>query len=179
MLARPLCTSRNIGARKWPNTPRIDDCGADPAPVDRTRVALGRLRAALMVFRAATETPVMLELAGDLHAFGHVLGLVWVWDVFLDETWARIAQAFSGEKAIQAALPAALCGRERYRAGAHRCRGRRVTRHPCCEREGCVPRRAAIVCSMPRKPTWAMSPGLGGGRRSTRRPMRMGAPPPA
>lgn len=133
--------------------------------MDRTRVALGRLCAALMVFRAATETPVMLELAGDLHAFGHVLGLVWVWDVFLDETWARIAQAFSGEKAIQAALPAALCGRERYRA----CWGAPLPRPP---RNATSMLRARRLRSAPRRHSlqYAAEANLGNEPRVRRRP---------
>ena len=83
---------------------RIQAGGEDVEPVHQTRVALRRLRSALSVFRAATQTPAVTALAQDLRAFGHVLGPARAWDVFLAADGHRVALAFPQDKMVRALL---------------------------------------------------------------------------
>jgi len=116
----------NQGARMLEQAARINPKGADPEAVHQTRVALRRMRSALVVFRPATDSDATRDLATSLRGLGHLLGPARAWDVFLTEAGARIAEAFPDHPGIASLLRAgrrhhqrAYAALARDLAGAH------------------------------------------------------------
>lgn len=81
--------------------------GRGPEAVHQTRVALRRLRSVLRVFRTATDCDALRDLDARFRDVLAVLGPARDWDVFLAGTGRDIAEAFPGEKRIEALLRAA------------------------------------------------------------------------
>jgi triphosphatase len=78
-----------------------------PEPVHQIRVAVRRLRSALVIFRRAAPDAPFRELGRDLKALATPLGAARDWDVFLAETGAHVQPAFIGDKRVIALLAAA------------------------------------------------------------------------
>ena len=78
-----------------------------PEPVHQMRVALRRLRSAMVLFRRAVSCPTLVELKERLKLVGAVLGPARDWDVFVLGTGSKLAQAFADDAAVQSLLTAA------------------------------------------------------------------------
>jgi len=78
-----------------------------PEPVHQMRVALRRLRSAILLFRRAVECPALEDVNQRLKALGQKLGGPRDWDVFTQGTGARIGAAFTEDAAVTALLAAA------------------------------------------------------------------------
>ncbi len=81
--------------------------GAAPEPVHQMRVALRRLRSAILLFRRAVACPAVTDLTERLKNLGHVLGPARDWDVFTRETGRDIKAALPDDDAVAALLAAA------------------------------------------------------------------------
>jgi len=75
-------------------------------PVHQMRVAMRRLRSAMALFRHAPGCPDLTEALEGLRGLARVLGPARDWDVFTDETAARLA-AFAENKPVRRLLAAA------------------------------------------------------------------------
>jgi len=81
--------------------------GEGAEPVHQMRVAVRRLRAALMLFRRVTAGPALPELERTLQDLAARLGRARDWDVFLDDTGADISAAFPADTRIAGLVAAA------------------------------------------------------------------------
>ncbi len=84
---------------------------AGPEPVHQMRVAVRRLRSAILLFRRAVSCPELDVATQHLKALGRVLGPPRDWDVFTLGTGATVAASFPDDAAVRALLGAA--GRRR------------------------------------------------------------------
>ncbi len=80
---------------------------AGPEPVHQMRVAVRRLRSAILLFRRAVSCPELDDVTAGLKALGQVLGPPRDWDVFLLGTGARVAASFPDDAAVQSLIAAA------------------------------------------------------------------------
>ena len=85
-----------------------------PEPVHQMRVALRRLRSAVLLFRRAVACPALADVSQRLKQLGIVLGPPRDWDVFTLGTGRDIALAFPHDAAVATLLAAA---ERRRRAG--------------------------------------------------------------
>ena len=76
-------------------------------PVHQMRVALRRLRSAILLFRRAVGCPELDEASAGLKHLGTILGPARDWDVFIAGTGRDVGAAFEGDSAIAALLVAA------------------------------------------------------------------------
>jgi CHAD domain-containing protein len=85
------------------------DAAADggPEPVHQMRVALRRLRSAILLFRRAVACAELDDATARLKALGAVLGPPRDWDVFTQGSGRLVGQAFSHDKAVLLLLAAA------------------------------------------------------------------------
>ena len=79
----------------------------DQEPVHQMRVAIRRLRSALSIFKHVAPCPQLEGVAAPLKLLATRLGEARDWDVFLDGTGARLAEAFPGDARCAAMLRAA------------------------------------------------------------------------
>ena len=77
--------------------------------VHQARVALRRLRAAMLMFRPRLDRAAADPLDGRLQDLGRTLGAARDWDVFLHETFPALEAAFSDEGPWLARLRTAAC----------------------------------------------------------------------
>jgi CHAD domain-containing protein len=84
--------------------------------IHQMRVALRRLRSAIVVFRRAADCPGLQHAAAGLKASAAVLGEARDWDVFLAETVPPVASAFPEDPRVAGLITAA--GRRRRDAHA-------------------------------------------------------------
>ena len=68
--------------------------------VHQMRVALRRLRSAMMLFRRAVDCPHLVALKPELKALGQRLGPARDWDVFAEGTGRAVLEAFPDEQAV-------------------------------------------------------------------------------
>lgn len=81
--------------------------GWGPEPVHQMRVALRRLRSAILLFRRAVGCPALDETTLRLKDLGRVLGPPRDWDVFTAGTGRDIGASFPEDRAVTALLTAA------------------------------------------------------------------------
>lgn len=88
-----------------------------PEPVHQMRVALRRLRSAILLFRRAVACPALDDITRQLKQLGHILGPARDWDVFTAGAGRRIGEAFPDDAAVAALRAAAERRRqESYKA---------------------------------------------------------------
>jgi triphosphatase len=80
---------------------------AGPEPVHQMRVALRRLRSAILLFRRAVSCPALADVNERLKQLGAILGPPRDWDVFTLGTGRDIAKAFPDDASVAALLAAA------------------------------------------------------------------------
>lgn len=91
-----------------------------PEPVHQMRVALRRLRSAMLLFRRATACPVVDDANSRLKQLGQVLGPPRDWDVFTAGAGREVGKAFADDPGVIQLLAAAQRRREAgYAALAH------------------------------------------------------------
>lgn len=78
-----------------------------PEPVHQMRVAVRRLRSALMLFRRAAAAPLLEDVKDGLKALNAVLGPPRDWDVFATGTGRAVGAAFPEDRAVLRLLTAA------------------------------------------------------------------------
>lgn len=78
-----------------------------PEPVHQMRVALRRLRSALLLFRRATACPALDDAAQRLKQLGRVLGPPRDWDVFTAGAGREVGRAFADDPGVLQLLAAA------------------------------------------------------------------------
>jgi triphosphatase len=83
-------------------------------PLHQMRVAMRRLRSAIVLFRRAVACPELDEAVTRLKALGHALGPPRDWDVFIHGAGREVGRAFADDPAVQHLLAAA---ERRRRAG--------------------------------------------------------------
>jgi len=76
-------------------------------PVHQMRVALRRLRSAILLFRRAVGCPELDDANARLKQLGAMLGPARDWDVFIAGTGHDVGRAFEGDPAIASLLAAA------------------------------------------------------------------------
>lgn len=91
-----------------------------PEPVHQMRVAVRRLRSAMLLFRRAVACPELEAVTQGLKALGHVLGPARDWDVFVLGTGAKVGASFTGDAAVQGLLAAAERRRQQSYAALRR-----------------------------------------------------------
>jgi len=97
---------------------------AGPEPVHQMRVALRRLRSAILLFRRAVGGAALDRLTSGLKTLGQVLGPARDWDVFTQGAGRRIGRSFPDDAAVQSLLQAA----ERKRLGCYAALGEALER---------------------------------------------------
>jgi CHAD domain-containing protein len=83
------------------------EIGGKLEPVHQMRVALRRLRSAMLLFRRAVGCPALDETTEALRLLGKMLGPARDWDVFATGTGTAIGAAFPDDPGIAALLAAA------------------------------------------------------------------------
>jgi CHAD domain-containing protein len=81
---------------------------AGPEPVHQMRVAVRRLRSAILLFRRAVSCPELDVATQHLKALGRVLGPPRDWDVFTRGTGAAVSASFPDDEAVRALLAASV-----------------------------------------------------------------------
>ncbi len=81
--------------------------GLVPEPVHQMRVALRRLRSAILLFRRAVSCPDLDDATLRLKEMGRFLGPPRDWDVFTSGAGRDVGRAFDGDKPVAALLDAA------------------------------------------------------------------------
>lgn len=76
-------------------------------PVHQMRVALRRLRSAILLFRRAVDCPELDSVNAGLRQLAALLGPARDWDVFIAGTGHDVGEAFAGDPAITALLASA------------------------------------------------------------------------
>ncbi len=98
--------------------------GDEPEHLHRLRVAIRRARAALSLFRVATQENRRLPLARELRRLQRRLGAAREWDVLVDETLAALPPSLRARPAAGALVRLAEArreeGRKEVRAALHR-----------------------------------------------------------
>jgi CHAD domain-containing protein len=79
---------------------------AGPEPVHQMRVAVRRLRSAILLFRRAVSCPALDSVTAQLKGLGRELGPARDWDVFTLGTGAKVAACFPDDDAVRALLGA-------------------------------------------------------------------------
>jgi len=83
-------------------------CAGETAePVHQMRVAIRRLRSAMSLFGNLVACPPVSEAKTAMRDLAQALAPARAWDVFLDETWAAIAEALPSDPAVVALQAAA------------------------------------------------------------------------
>ena len=89
----------------------------DPEYLHQARVALRRLRSAFTVFKPAFPGVFFAQTAAELRWLGSVLGPARDWDVFADDSLARVIADFPDEPSLHAAAAHAASLRDSSRLG--------------------------------------------------------------
>jgi CHAD domain-containing protein len=97
-----------------PKVTRERDPDGRGEPVHQMRVAVRRLRSALLLFNAVVDCPEIMAIKVGLKALGACLGPARDWDVFLMGTGCAVSCAFPDEAALAGLIRAGEARRERH-----------------------------------------------------------------
>ena len=97
----------------------VDGPGVDTEFVHQARVAVRRMRSALRTFRPVLGKRRFETINATLRDIGQVFGAARDWDVFCDQTLARIARIVGDDDAGEAAMQALREEARRQRQQAH------------------------------------------------------------